>query len=114
MSAPTALDHERIVQVGNLLDFGNDELLSQTHADETADVSAVIEGNLSANMRVVGVILDHFVVASIAASRGVDALEENLRRIIQHTAIGEITIADRGKPGIVFRKYLWWITTDFS
>ncbi|MYB92191.1 MAG: SpoIIE family protein phosphatase [Rhodothermaceae bacterium] len=89
------VDHERIVQVGNLLDFGNDELLSQTHADETADVSAVIEGNLSANMRVVGVILDHFVVASIAASRSVDALEEDLRRIIQHTAVGEITIADR-------------------
>ncbi len=93
--ATNGIDHQRIVQVGNLLDFGNNELLSQTHADETADVSAVIEGNLSANMRVVGVILDHFVAASNAASRSADDLEKDLRRIIQHTAIGEITIADR-------------------
>ncbi len=89
------IDHERIVQVGNLLDFGNSELLSQTHADETADVSAVIEGNLSANMRVIGVILDHFITASVAAGRNAEDIGSDLRRIMQHTAVGEITVADR-------------------
>ena len=49
------IDHSRIVQVGNRLDFGDSELLSQTHASTNADVSAVIEGNLSANMRVIAV-----------------------------------------------------------
>lgn len=89
------IDHQRIVQVGNRLDFGDNELLSQTHATDQADVSAVIEGNLSANMRVVGVILDHFVAASIAAGRSAEKLEADLLRILNHTAIGEITIANR-------------------
>ena len=89
------VDRYRIVQVGNRLDFGDSELLSQTHADATADVSAVIEGNLSANMRVVGVILDHFVEASTNARNSAEEIETDLNKIIEHTAIGEITISDR-------------------
>ncbi len=91
----SGVDHQRIVQVGNRLDFGDNELLSQTHADATADVSAVIEGNLSANMRVIGVILDHYVTAAVAANRSVEDLENDLSTIIMHTSVGEITIADR-------------------
>ena len=91
------IDHSRIVQVGNRLDFGDSELLSQTHASTNADVSAVIEGNLSANMRVIGVILDHLVTASAVASRSADDLEADFAKIILHTAIGEIIIADREK-----------------
>lgn len=89
------VDHQRIVQVGNRLDFGESELLSRTNEDATADVTAVIEGNLSANMRVIGVILDHFAVASVAASRSIAEMESDLKTIISHTAIGEISIADR-------------------
>ena len=89
------VDRHRIVQVGNRLDFGDSELLSQTHADATADVSAVIEGNLSANMRVVGVILDHFVAASESARNSAEEIKADLSQIIEHTAIGEITISDR-------------------
>ena len=70
-------------------------MLSQTHTDSTADVSSVIEGNLAANMRVVGVILDHYIEASNAAGRGVTSIEEDFGRIITHTAIGEIIVADR-------------------
>lgn len=89
------VDHHRITQVGNELEFGDNELLSQTHTDSTADVSSVIEGNLAANMRVVGVIVDHYIVASTAAGRDVRSIEDDFGRIINHTAIGEITVADR-------------------
>ncbi|MCY4160062.1 MAG: SpoIIE family protein phosphatase [Bacteroidetes bacterium] len=93
--ATNGVDQQRIVQVGNRLDFGNNELLSQTHADATADVSAVIEGNLSANMRVTGVILDHFITASVDARRSADEIDTDLGQIILHTAIGEITVSNR-------------------
>ena len=90
------VDHHRIVQVGNELEFGDNDLLRRTNdADSTADVSSVIEGNLAVNMRVVGVILDHYIVASIAAGRDIADIEDDLARIITHTAIGEITVADR-------------------
>ena len=89
------VDHHRITQVGNELVFGDNELLSQTHTDSTADVSSVIEGNLAANMRVVGVILDHYIEASNSAGRSVTSIEEDFGRIIAHTAIGEIIVADR-------------------
>ncbi|MCY4674118.1 MAG: SpoIIE family protein phosphatase [Bacteroidetes bacterium] len=89
------VDHHRIVQVGNKLEFGDNELLSQTHTDSTAHVSSVIEGNLAENMRVVGIILDHYIVASTAAGDDVTEIENDLVRIITHTAIGEITVADR-------------------
>lgn len=89
------VDHHRITQVGNELVFGDSELLSQTHTDSTADVSSVIEGNLAENMRVVGVILDHYIEASNTAGRSVTSIEEDFGRIITHTAIGEIIVADR-------------------
>jgi len=89
------VDHHRITQVGNELVFGDNELLSQTHTDSTADVSSVIEGNLAANMRVVGVILDHYIEASNSAGRSLTSIEEDFGRIIAHTAIGEIIVADR-------------------
>lgn len=89
------VDHHRITQVGNELVFGDSELLSQTHTDSTADVSSVIEGNLAENMRVVGVILDHYIEASNTAGRSMTSIEEDFGRIITHTAIGEIIVADR-------------------
>ena len=89
------VDHHRITQVGNELVFGDTELLSQSHTDSTAEVSSVIEGNLAANMRVVGVILDHYIEASNTAGRSVTSIEEDFGRIITHTAIGEIIVADR-------------------
>ncbi|MCY4170057.1 MAG: SpoIIE family protein phosphatase [Bacteroidetes bacterium] len=93
--ATNGVDHPRIVQVGNRLDFGDNELLSQTHAGLNADVSAVIEGNLSANMRVVGVILDHYIQAATNARYSDETIIDDLNHIILHTAIGEITVADR-------------------
>jgi len=93
--ATNGVDHRRIVQVGNRLDFGDSELLSQTHAGVNADVSAVIEGNLSANMRVIGVILDHYITAVRNAGYSDENIIADLENIITHTEIGEITIADR-------------------
>ncbi len=89
------VDHQRIVQVGNELVFSNEELLSQTHATTRTDVSAVVEGNLAFNMRVIGVILDHFMTAAQDAGWSVAEVERQLNRIVAHTAIGEILISNR-------------------
>lgn len=93
--ATNGVDHRRIVQVGNRLDFGDSELLSQTHAVMNADVSAVIEGNLSGNMRVVAVIIDHYVLAAVNANYSSEAINDDLSKIILHTEIGEINVANR-------------------
>ena len=86
-------DHNRIVQVGNELVFGNQELLRQSYASERADVSAVIEGNLGQHMRVEGTILDHFIEAAEAADWGKDSIEAVFATLVDRTNIGEIRVA---------------------
>ena len=87
------VDHYRIVQVGNELVFGNQELLRQAHAGIRTDVSAVIEGNLGQHMRASATILDHFVAAAEDAGWTSAAIEEKMRRIIATTTIGEVRVA---------------------
>ena len=89
------VDHRRIVQVGNELVFSNEELLRQTHADRRTDASGVVEGNLASNLRVIAVIVDHFITATQDAGRSIVEIEDQLNRIVTRTSIGEILIADR-------------------
>ncbi len=91
--AVNGADYNRIVQVGNELAFGNEELLRQEHARRRADVSGVIEGALGAHMRVMGTILDHFVEAVDAAGWSSDAIEGALATLVDRTHLGEIRIA---------------------
>lgn len=88
------VDKPRIVQVGNALAFGEQEILTNVYASQRADVSAVIEGILGQHMRVQATMLDHFVSAAEAASWTKDDLDLRLRRIVDSTAIGEIRVTD--------------------
>ncbi|MDE0165520.1 MAG: SpoIIE family protein phosphatase [Bryobacterales bacterium] len=88
------VDKPRIVQVGNALAFGEQEILTNVYASQRADVSAVIEGILGQHMRVQATMLDHFVSAAEAASWTKDDLDLRLRSIVDSTAIGEIRVTD--------------------
>ena len=88
------VDKPRIVQVGNALAFGEQEILTNVYASQRADVSAVIEGILGQHMKVQATMLDHFVSAAEAASWTKEDVDLRLRRIVDSTAIGEIRVTD--------------------
>ncbi|MCY4588173.1 MAG: SpoIIE family protein phosphatase [Bryobacterales bacterium] len=88
------VDKPRIVQVGNALAFGEQEILTNVYASQRADVSAVIEGILGQHMKVQATMLDHFVSAAEAAAWTKEDVDLRLRRIIDFTAIGEIRVTD--------------------
>ena len=62
------VDKPRIVQVGNAIAFGEQEILTNVYATQRADVSAVIEGILGQHMVAQATLVDYFVAA--AAGRG--------------------------------------------
>ena len=88
------VDKPRIVQVGNALAFGEQEILTNVYASQRADVSAVIEGILGQHMKVQATMLDHFISAAEAASWTKEDVDLRLRRIVDSTAIGEIRVTD--------------------
>ena len=90
------VDQPRIVQVGDALVFGDQELLRNVYASQRPDVSAVIEGILGQHMTVQTTILDYFVSSAEAAGWASDEINERLQRIAGTTTIGEIRIIDPG------------------
>ena len=90
------VDKPRIVQVGNALNFGEQEILTNVYASQRADVSAVIEGILGQQMVAQATILDRFTYAAGLAGWDRGDVEERLRRIVDTTVIGEIRVTDLG------------------
>ena len=88
------VDKPRIVQVGNALAFGEQEILSNTYTSLRADVSAVIEGILDQHMTAQATLVDHFVAAAEEGGWSADEINGRLRRIVNSTPIGEIRIGD--------------------
>ena len=88
------VDKPRIVQVGNALNFGEQEILTNVYASQRADVSAVIEGILGQHMMAQAAILDRFTYAADLAGWDRDEVETRLRRIVSTTSIGEIRVVD--------------------
>jgi len=88
------VDQERIVQIGNALVFGEQEILTNVYATERADVSAVVEGIVGQQMLVQATIVGHFVAAAEEAGWPVEELEGRLRRIVGSTVIGEIRVVN--------------------
>ena len=88
------VDQERIVQIGNALVFGEQEILTNVYATERADVSAVVEGIVGQQMLVQATIAGHFVAAAEEAGWPVEELEGRLRRIVGSTVIGEIRVVN--------------------
>ena len=90
----SGVDKPRIVQIGNALVFGEQEILTNVYTSQRADVSAVIEGILGQHMAVQATIVDRFVSAAEAAGWSADEVDERLRQIVSTTAIGEIRVVD--------------------
>ena len=88
------VDKSRIVQVGNLFNFGDQEILSNLAASERGDVSDVIEGILGQQMTGQAELVRRFVSAAEDAGWSAAEIDERLRHIIGSTVIGEIRIAD--------------------
>ena len=89
------VDQPRIVQVGNALAFGEQEILTNVYATQRPDVSAVIEGILGQHMAVQATLVDYFVAAAEGAEWTPEEVGGHLRRIVGTTALGEIRIVDR-------------------
>ncbi len=88
------VDQARIVQIGNALVFGEQEILTNVYASERADVSAVVEGIVGQQMLVQATLLGHFVAAAEEARWSAEGIEGRLRRIVDATVIGEIRVVD--------------------
>ena len=88
------VDQERIVQIGNALDFGEQEILTNVYATERADVSAVVEGIIGQHMLAQATIAGHFIVAAEEAGWTAEEINSRLRRIAGATVIGEIRVLD--------------------
>ncbi len=88
------VDKQRIVQIGNALVFGEQEILTNVYATERADVSAVVEGIVGQHMLVQATIAGHFVVAAEEAGWTAEEINGRLQRIAGATVIGEIQVLD--------------------
>ena len=88
------VDQARIVQIGNALVFGEQEILTNTFTSQRADVSAVVEGIIGQHMLVQAHITGHFVAAAEEAGWPAEEIERRLRRIVDATVIGEIRVVE--------------------
>lgn len=88
------IDKSRIVQVGNVFNFGDQEILSNLAASERGDVSDVIEGILGQQMTGQAELLRRFVNAAEDAGWSRAEIEDRLLHIVGATVIGEIRIVD--------------------
>ena len=88
------VDQARIVQIGNALVFGEQEILTNTYTSQRADVSAVVEGIIGQHMLVQAHIAGHFAAAAEEAGWSAEEIDGRLRRIVAATVIGEIRVVD--------------------
>ena len=88
------VDQDRIVQIGDALVFGEQEILTNVYATQRADVSAVVEGIIGQQMQVQATIVGYFVAAGEEAGWSAQDIEGRLRRIVDSTVIGEIRVVD--------------------
>ena len=88
------VDQARIVQIGNALVFGEQEILTNVYATQRADVSAVVEGIIGQQMQVQAAIVGYFVAVAEEAGWPAEDIEGRLRRIVDSTVIGEIRVVD--------------------
>ena len=88
------VDKPRIVQVGNAIVFGDQEILTSGYTSQRADVSAIIEGILGQQMAAQATMLERFIGAAEAAGWTRDDIEFRLRRLVTTTIIGEVRVAD--------------------
>ncbi len=94
------VDQHRIVQVGNELEAGEGEILSEIYTSERADVSAIIEGILDQQLASEARMLDHFIRAAEDANWNSDRIDQALARLVAISDMGEIRITDARGSGM--------------
>ncbi len=94
------VDHHRIVQVGNELEAGEQEILRRISSEGRADVSLIIEGILGQQLATEGLMLDHFIRAAEDASWSASRIDEALARLVAISDMGEIRITDARGAGL--------------
>ena len=88
------VDRPRIVQVGNIFNFGDQDILSNLAAAERGDVSDVIEGILGQQMVGQAELVQRFAAAAEDAGWSAADIDTRLQHIVATTVIGEIRVVE--------------------
>lgn len=94
------IDKPRIVQVGNEIVLGEQEILIETYASARTDVSAVIEGILVQQMETQAFMLGHLVTVMENGGHSIASINTALEQITATSVIGGIAIAGNKGRGI--------------
>ena len=94
------IDKPRIVQVGNEIVLGEQEILIETYASARTDVSAVIEGILVQQMETQAFMLGRLVTVMENGGHSIASINAALEQITATSVIGGIAIADNKGRGI--------------
>ena len=88
------IDKPRIVEVGNEIVLGEQEILIEAYASTRADVSAVIEGILVREMETQAFILGRLVAVLEDGGHPAASINATLERITATSVIGAIAVTD--------------------
>ncbi len=94
------IDKSRIVQVGNEIVLGEQEILIETYASARTDVSAVIEGILVQQMETQAFMLGRLVTVMENGGHSMASINAALEQITATSVIGGITITGNKGRGI--------------
>ena len=94
------IDKPRIVQVGNEIVLGEQEILIKAYASARADISAVIEEILVQQMETQALILGQLVAVMEDGEHPAASINAALEQISASSVIGSIAVTDSGGRGI--------------
>lgn len=93
------VDQHRVVQVGNELEAGEQEILRRISSEGRADVSLIIEGILGQQLASEARMLDHFIRAAEDANWSSSRIDQALARLVAISDMGEIRVTDARGSG---------------
>ena len=88
------IDKPRIVQVGNEIVLGEQEILIEAYASARADISAVIEGILVQQMETQALMLAYLVAVKEDSEHPAASIDAALEQIAASSVIGSIAVTD--------------------
>ena len=88
------IDKPRIVQAGNEIVLGEQEILIEAYASARADISAVIEGILEQQMETQALMVGRLVAVLEDAGHPAASINATLEQIAASSVIGSITVTD--------------------
>lgn len=94
------IDKPRIVQVGNEIVLGEQEILIEAYASARADISAVIEGILVQQMETQALMVGRLVAVMEDGEHSAASIDAALEQIAASSVIGSIAVTDSEGRGI--------------